>query len=113
MWSSPTRAGVTFAFAVVALSTLAQAHEPQQVVIRNLVFTAPDITLHVGNDVEWVNTDAMAHTARSKPDAPGGKWDTLLPPKTTVKQQMNTAGVFVYDCRFHPNMKGRITVLAK
>jgi plastocyanin len=42
--------------------------------------------------------------ARSK------EWDIAIPPKRTGSVVLKTVGVVDYNCRFHPNMKGRVIV---
>ena len=91
----------------------ASAHGPQTVEISKLVFNPAEITMHVGDKVIWVNRDSIAHTATAKAGAVGGPWEVMLAVDKTVEFQLNTAGTIEYYCRFHPNMKGRITVLAK
>jgi plastocyanin len=85
----------------------ANAHGPQQVVIDKLVYAPADITMHVGDRLTWVNQDPIAHTATA------GKWELMLPAGKTVDFTPTQAGVIDYHCRFHPNMKGRVTVLDK
>ena len=85
-----------------------QAHaETIQVVIDKLVFSPASITAKVGDTVEWVNKDAFAHTATVK-----GGWEVMIPAKKTVAQQLDKAESVGFYCRFHPNMKGSLTVQA-
>lgn len=89
------------------------AHPPQTVEIKKLVYTAAEVTLHVGDTLEWVNKDPITHTVTVKAGTAGGPWEIIIEPGKSVKRQMNDAGTVEYYCRFHPNMKGRIIVLAK
>ena len=75
------------------------------VTIDKLVFEPAEITIDVGDTVEWVNNDAFAHTATVK-----GGWEVSIPPHASAIHVMNEAEVVDYYCRFHPNMKGRIVV---
>jgi plastocyanin len=34
----------------------------------------------------------------------------MIPPKKTASVVLKTPGDIEYDCRFHPDMKGRISV---
>lgn len=94
------------AFAL-ALSGSVSAHaETIQVTIDKLVFAPADVKAKVGDTIEWVNKDALAHTAT----ATNKDWDVLIPPKKTAKQVLTKAGAVDYFCKFHPNMKARVIV---
>jgi len=75
------------------------------VTIDKLVFSPVDIKAKVGDTIEWVNKDAFAHTATVK-----GGWDVMIQPKKSASLVLKKAESVEYFCRFHPNMKGRITV---
>jgi plastocyanin len=79
--------------------------ETIQISIDKMVFLATDVKAKVGDTVEWVNADILAHTATIK-----GGWDVVIPSKETRSAVMKKAGTFEYYCRFHPNMMGRIAV---
>lgn len=95
--------------ALVAAALLLQgggAHaETIQVTIEKLVFTPAEIAAKVGDTIEWINKDPLAHTATVK-----GGWEVMIPPKKTAVQKLEQAETVDYYCRFHPNMKGRLTV---
>ena len=76
-----------------------------QVVITNLEFSPAEVSAKVGDTIEWVNKDVFAHTATVK-----GGWEVMIPPKSTGRITLKTAGAVDYFCRFHPNMKGRLDV---
>lgn len=83
----------------------APAHaETIQVVVDKLVFSPAEVNARVGDTIEWVNKDVLAHTATVK-----GDWDVMIPPKKNATFVIKKAGSVEYYCRFHPNMKGRIT----
>jgi plastocyanin len=46
-----------------------------QVKMEKLTFVPPEITAHVGDTIEWVNSDFVAHTATAR----DGSWDVLIP----------------------------------
>ena len=98
------------AFTLMGGVQVASAHGPQTVEISKLVFSPAEITMHAGDTIIWVNKDSIAHTATG---TMGGPWEVMLPPGKTVESQLTTPGTVEYHCRFHPNMKGRITVLSK
>jgi len=90
------------AFALSAASALAATIE---VTIDKLVFSPASIQARVGDTIEWVNKDVIAHTATVK-----GGWDVMIPPKSKGKVTLKTPGAADYYCRFHPNMKGHVDV---
>ncbi len=108
-----SRRGALAALLALAAAPTAKAHGPQQVTIVKLLYAPGEITLHVGDTVTWVNNDPIAHTATARADAPGGPWEVMLPAGKSAAMQMMTPGTIDYYCRFHPNMKARIIVLAK
>lgn len=97
---------ITVALAPILGAIQAEA-ETIQVTIENLVFSPAAINVKVGDTIDWVNKDILAHTATVK-----GGWDVMIPPNKTVSMVVETAGSVDYYCRFHPNMRGHITVTA-
>ena len=93
----------------------AVAGETIHVQISKLVFQPGEITAHVGDTVEWSNEDFVAHTATATagPQTAGGGWEVMIAVGKTAQRPLTRAGIMDYFCRFHPNMKGRITVLEK
>ncbi|OCP05741.1 MULTISPECIES: cupredoxin family copper-binding protein [unclassified Ensifer] len=79
--------------------------ETIRVTIEKLVFSPAEISVAVGDVVEWQNNDVMAHTATVK-----GDFDIAIPPGGTAALTVTKAGTFDYFCRFHPNMKARLQV---
>ncbi len=77
------------------------------VTIAKMAFSPTEISAKVGDTVEWVNKDAFAHTATVQ-----GSWELILPVKKSGSITFNKAETIDYLCRFHPNMKGHITVTA-
>lgn len=90
------------------VGTTASRADTIRIVIDKLVFSPASVTAKVGDTIEWVNRDALAHTATVK-----GDWDVMIPAKETAKLAVTKAGSVEYYCRFHPNMKGRIEIGAK
>ena len=96
----------------VAAVMLAAAAAPAraetiQVMVDKLVFTPAQVSAKVGDTIEWINRDILAHTATVK-----GGMEVMIPVKKTVRVTLQKAEAIDYYCRFHPNMKGRITVSA-
>jgi plastocyanin len=80
--------------------------ETIQIRIEKLVFAPPQVTAHVGDTIEWVNADFIAHTATARNDA----WDILIPPNATKSVVLKADGTVDYYCKFHPNMTGQVTI---
>jgi plastocyanin len=77
------------------------------IVIQNLVITPAEVAAKVGDTIEWVNKDVVAHTATAQQ---GGDFDVMLPATKSGSFVLNKAGTFPYYCRFHPNMKATLAV---
>jgi plastocyanin len=54
--------GVWAAFAI-AFATVVHAPSTIQISIKDLAFTPAQLSLHVGDVIEWVNVDFIDHTA--------------------------------------------------
>ena len=95
---------------IVALWTLAMsipAHAATiQITMENLVISPADASAKVGDTIEWINRDILAHTATAR----NGDWDVILPPKKSGSLILQKAGTVDYYCRFHPNMKATLVV---
>ena len=100
-----TGAAAIVAAAIIALVAEAAA-ETIRVEIKSLAFNPAQITARVGDAVEWVNSDFLAHTATAK----NHDWDVQLPPGKTARLILKKPGTVDYFCRFHPNMTGTIAV---
>jgi plastocyanin len=77
-----------------------------QVKMEKLGFVPAEVTAHVGDTIEWVNSDFVAHTATAR----DGSWDVLIPVNAKKTVVLKTEGTVDYYCKFHPNMTGRILV---
>jgi plastocyanin len=77
-----------------------------QIVIESLVYAPAAASAKVGDTIEWVNRDVLAHTSTAK----NGDFDVMLPPKQTVTSVVKKAGTVDYYCRFHPNMKATLKI---
>ena len=77
-----------------------------QIVMDKLVFAPVETQAKIGDTIEWVNKDILAHTAT----APGGDWNVIIAPNKTEKLVLQKAGTVDYYCKYHPNMKGRLIV---
>lgn len=79
--------------------------ETIEVTIDKLVFSPAKIEAKVGDTIKWVNKDVFAHTATVD-----GGWEVMIPPKKAASLTVKKAVSVDYFCRFHPNMKGHLTV---
>ena len=96
--------------ALVTLLLGAAAAAPSQaetvrVTVERLAYTPAEIDAKVGDEIEWINKDALVHTATVK-----GGAEVMLPARKSGRLLLKEPGSFDYICRYHPNMKGRITV---
>ena len=92
--------------------TAADAQRPAEgavhtVVIENMQYNPPELRVHRGDQIVWVNKDlfphtvtAAAHAFDSGSTAAGASW-TYVADKT---------GEYAYGCTFHPTMKGILKV---
>ena len=99
-WIFPTLAALMLGMSVSAPAATIQ------ITTENLVFSPADASAKVGDTIEWINKDILAHTATAR----NGDWDVTMPPKKTVTLVLKKAGTIDYYCRFHPNMKAVLTV---
>ena len=94
--------------AVLAGGTLARAHNGTvHVTIDKLAFQPAEIEVKAGETIEWTNKDPFAHTATVK-----GGWEVSIPPGKSATHVVTADDSVDYYCRFHPNMTGRIKVVA-
>jgi plastocyanin len=104
-----TRAGFVVTVAVAALSiwgsALASA-KTIQVAIDKVAYSTLNISARVGDTIVWTNKDIVAHTATNRDKS----WDFMILPNKTATLTLKKVGEIDYYCRFHPNMKGHISV---
>jgi plastocyanin len=90
---------------LVVMAGMARA-DTIQVKMEKLGFLPAEITAHVGDTIEWANSDFVAHTATAR----DGSWDVLIPVDAKKTVVLKTEGTVDYYCKFHPNMTGRILI---
>ena len=93
------------ALTLVVMTSVARA-DTIQVKMEKLGFVPAEVTAHVGDTIEWVNFDFVAHTATAR----DGSWDVLIPVNAKKTVVLKAEGTVDYYCKFHPNMTGRILV---
>lgn len=91
-------------FSLIVLSPC-QAKEIQ-IHMKGMGFSPPQVSASTGDTVEWINDDFVLHSATAK----NGEWNLAVPPNGKKELTLKDAGTFDYFCRFHPTMKGKITV---
>ena len=91
---------------MMACAVPALAADTIRVMIDKLKFSPTEVSAHVGDTIEWVSSDFVAHTASAR----NKDWDVAIPAKGTGRVTLQHAGDADYFCRFHPNMTGRISV---
>jgi plastocyanin len=94
---------VVFVFGLLSVSARA---ETIQVTIDNLEFSPAEVNANVGDTIEWVNKDALVHTATAR----NGDWNVTIAPKQSARVVLKNPGAVDYFCTLHPNMKGRVIV---
>ena len=92
-------------FAFMAMAVPAHA-ATITIVMDKLVISPAEVTAKVGDTLELVNKDVLAHTATAK----NGDFDVMMPPNKTVTYVLKKAGTVDYYCRFHPNMKATLKI---
>ncbi|MDW6024712.1 cupredoxin domain-containing protein [Mesorhizobium sp. BAC0120] len=90
---------------LLALASAPAGAATIQVVIDKLTFSPAEVDAKVGDTIEWLNKDPLAHTATVK-----GGFEVMIPAGKSGTTVLKKAESVEYYCRFHPNMKGRITV---
>ena len=87
----------------------APAAEPV-VEIERSRFAPEELTVGVGDEVEWVNLDPFAHTVTSS-DASSVAFDSgQLGEDEMFVQAFDEAGTYDYFCQIHPTMRASVIV---
>jgi plastocyanin len=87
-------------------SPASPAGTTQSLLMKGIAFEPQQVTVHVGDTLEWANQDIVAHTATAKDKS----WDVNVLPGKNGQMVVKAAGTFDYICRYHPNMTGKIIV---
>jgi len=88
-----------------AIGATAQASGAKNVDINHFAFHPPTLRIQRGGKVTFTNSQNVTHTASS------GSFDTKrIAPGTSATVQFNKRGTFVYHCKIHTFMKGKIVV---
>jgi len=93
--------------AILGITSAPARPKDIHVTIHDLRFAPEKIKAEVGDTVEWINEDILAHTATAR-----GRWDVMIPVNGSGRVVLRRAGQVAYYCRFHPNMTADITIAA-
>jgi plastocyanin len=99
-WIFPVAAALVLGMSISARAATIE------ITMENLVISPAEATAKVGDTLELINKDILAHTATARK----GDFDVAMPPKKTVTYVLKKAGAIEYYCRFHPNMKAVLNV---
>jgi len=97
---------IAIALMIAGLSIVPAQAETIQATIDKLEFAPAEVNAKVGDTIEWVNKDALAHTAT----ATNNDWAVNIAPRQSGSVVLKKPGAVDYFCKFHPNMKGRVVV---
>jgi plastocyanin len=98
--------GVLMAALVTGLPA-ARAQEPNEIVIKNFMFSPMALTVKAGTTVTWKNMDGEPHSIVN--DA-GIFHSAALDENDTYQFKFDKPGVYKVLCGIHPYMKATITV---
>jgi plastocyanin len=97
------------AAATAPASTAIAAADVVRVEMKDIKYVPADITVKLGQQIEWTNTDTPPHTVTSKTD--GFDFDSgNMPPGAKFDYKPTKAGKIDYFCTIHSGQTGTITV---
>lgn len=80
---------------------------PVRVNVKDLAFSPGTVRIKVGQTVQWVNGDPLAHTVTADDRSWGSEFFNR---GETFEHRFTAAGSFPYHCRPHTQMKGLVIV---
>jgi plastocyanin len=95
-----------FGALVLAATSVSARAATIRISMDKLEFSPAMVSAKVGDTIEWMNKDALVHTATAR----NGDFDVNLPANKTVSSVLKKAGTVEYYCRFHPNMKATLKI---
>jgi plastocyanin len=98
------------AVCAASLSAAPKKAAKHDVSIDDMKFTPDNLTIIVGDSVEWTNNDDRDHTVIAKD---GSFKSDNLGGGSTYQYTFKKAGKFPYGCSLHPRMKASVTVNAE
>jgi plastocyanin len=109
IWLAATLAATSLVSGGIEVASGSPAPPPRQVIIQNVAFAPADLTVTVGETIEWINKDVVAHTATAR----NGDWDVTIDAGEKTRVVLKKAGTVEYSCQYHPNMKARLVIKAR
>ena len=80
------------------------------ITIKNFAFDPADLTVNVGDTIEWKNADAYTHSATTTKDAPAQFDSGNIRKDGSFRYVVKQKGSYNYYCTYHPNMKAKLEV---
>lgn len=77
------------------------------IVLDKMQFGPVPAAVHVGDTIIWQNDDIFHHSATARDRS----FDVDLPSKAAVRMVVGAVGNVDFFCKFHPGMKGTLTIL--
>lgn len=88
------------------LATNSQSRRIHVIPIEKMKFASVPANLEVGDTIRWVNRDAVPHTATARDRS----FDVTIPGNSVREMKILKEGRHEFFCRFHPAMKGALSV---
>jgi len=114
LFTSERRIGVSVAILMLLIVIVAEAQTKHVVVVTSYVFTPNELTISVGDTVEWQNTQGSHNVNGTQVTFPGNpeSFGNSVGSGWTYSYIFNTAGTYSYQCDPHASfgMTGMITV---
>ena len=90
-----------------AVQSAPAANSHHVVVINQLRYQPPSLTVRVGDEIEWKNEGIFSHTVTAN----DGSFDSgLIDPGHSWQMTIKKTGTIAYHCRPHPNMTAELIV---
>jgi plastocyanin len=86
---------------------MAPANGDTTVDIKDVKFNPANVTIKVGQKVQFKNSDGFGHTSTGD----GKEWDSkTIGPNANCTVTFNKAGTYPFHCEIHKQMKGTVVV---
>ena len=93
----------------LALISFAACGETVEVAIQDYKFTPAEVTIRVGDSVQWTNRERRTSHSVLFPAENGLESERLFPDESW-QRRFSKAGRYDYTCGPHPEMKGVVIV---
>ena len=93
--------------ALAVMLTAARKPQVKTIAIDGVKFQPSDVTVNVGDTIEWLNKDPFPHNVTSKD---GAFRSRNLEPTQSFRFRATKSGTFAYVCTLHPTMAAVIHV---